>query len=205
MEDDDTDLLRKHHAKLATRIVAINLDLETLIRSGLLPGHPSRDMAMISKQLDNEQAALEQEHIAYSYIISAEALCSSPIRRIPEIFVSAMSGGPHYLPGLEILWLVTQVCVRWRNVACAHPGLWSSFRVPLRRGGGSVDLLSITLERCRDAVLTVVVEDLFDDPTPSAAQKLEILAEHAENIAPPMLFLPRCSSLPVGVSLAWIS
>ncbi|KAJ7735505.1 hypothetical protein B0H16DRAFT_1226547, partial [Mycena metata] len=57
-----------------------------------------------------------------------------PIRWVPneilcEIFVVAKADEPEPL-GTGVGAVVTQVCARWRNIACAHPRLWSTFSFP---------------------------------------------------------------------------
>ncbi|KAF8217923.1 hypothetical protein K438DRAFT_1952785 [Mycena galopus ATCC 62051] len=138
--------------------------------------------------LNIQQAALEKERLACSHFPTPEVYHSAPIRRIPaevlsEIFASAKDGEDPI--GTGITTLVTQVCSRWRNIACESPLLWSSFALPLFGKQGTVDLLRMTLERCRGAALSITV-DVSGNPDMNGRlagdQKIEILLEHAEKI-----------------------
>ncbi|KAJ7892236.1 hypothetical protein B0H13DRAFT_2276841 [Mycena leptocephala] len=194
----DAELLRQHHAKMAARIAAIDLDLAAIkAKRAVLwaPVHPTRrqsaknakETEQALKDFDTEQAALEHERAVCDYIITPEAFHSSPIRRIPneilaDIFVAAKDGEPDRI-GTGIASIVTRVCARWRNVACTHPRLWSDFACPLFGREDTVDLLRITLDRCKANSLTVIVDASARVATGlSGNRTLALLAAHAENI-----------------------
>ncbi|KAJ6589247.1 hypothetical protein B0H19DRAFT_234252 [Mycena capillaripes] len=137
--------------------------------------------------LDIQQTVLEQVRTFCGHIITPEAFRSSPIRRIPDdilgaIFVAAKAGEPDRV-GTGVSAVVTQVCARWRNVACAHPRFWSAFAFPLFGKEGTVDLLRMTFERCKAAHLTVIVDASKPKHMGSSEQqKIALLTRHAENI-----------------------
>ncbi|KAJ7479432.1 hypothetical protein B0H11DRAFT_1275995 [Mycena galericulata] len=138
------------------------------------------------EDLDVQQAALEEERVFCGHIITADAFRFSPIRWIPddiltEIFVSAKAGEPECV-GTGIAPLVTQVCARWRNVACGHPRLWSSFTFSLFGKEGTAELLRTTLNRCRAAALSVTVDTCEVEGGLCGTQNIALLSEHAQNI-----------------------
>ncbi|KAJ7732447.1 hypothetical protein B0H16DRAFT_1581501 [Mycena metata] len=139
------------------------------------------------RELSSRKAHLERDRAAYSHIITLQAFQAAPIRRVPidiltEIFAAAQADEPVMI-GTGAGALVAQVCARWRTVAHAHPRLWSSFSFPLFGGHNTVDLLEVTLDRCRATGLTVVVDASAYVPGGlSGHPKMELLAAHAENI-----------------------
>jgi hypothetical protein len=172
--------LRSQEYHHRSRLMDIQHKVERLLQS-----KEAEEVDQALKNLDTEEAALEHERTMCGHIITAEAFHSSPIRWVPdeiltEIFVAAKDG-EHDLVGTGIASVVTRVCARWRHVACAYPRLWSSFIFPLFGRQGTVDLLQMTLERCRAAGLAIIV-DASEDRGLSGDPTMALLAKYTVNM-----------------------
>ncbi|KAK7057937.1 hypothetical protein R3P38DRAFT_1190073 [Favolaschia claudopus] len=146
------------------------------------------------EQLKSQKEAVERMHNICAYIVTPEAYRSAPIRRIPddvlsEIFaavtVEKLEEPCRIGTGAGVL--LTQVCSRWRRVACDHPRLWTSFILPLAGKQSSIDLLESILARCKAAPLSVIVHNNLSRSAKLrdialAQSKIATLARNAENI-----------------------
>jgi hypothetical protein len=108
------------------------------------------ELLAIDNEIELLEAALEQRRrerqALHDYRLAHTALLS-PIRQLPpelltEIFLNCAPSGPlvkwnaycheFFVEEWEASLSLSAVCKRWRNVALAAPGLWSTIRVNLR-------------------------------------------------------------------------
>ncbi|KAJ7924604.1 hypothetical protein B0H13DRAFT_1863832 [Mycena leptocephala] len=130
------------------------------------------------QNLDSKMDILLHERTALHHEITPAAFSSAPVRRVPagvlvEIFMAVQSmaeiaalskSADARLGGREIPELlavghgpatvISQVSSGWRETACDHPALWSSFSFS-PYGTQNTDLAALYLERARSALLTV--------------------------------------------------
>ncbi|KAJ7924580.1 hypothetical protein B0H13DRAFT_2315297 [Mycena leptocephala] len=130
------------------------------------------------QNLDSKRDILLRERTALHHEITVAAFSSAPVRRVPadvlvEIFMAVQSmakitalyksadsrlgGGemPELLAvGHGPATVISQVSSGWRETACDHPALWSSFPFS-PYDSQKTDLAALYLERARSAPLTV--------------------------------------------------
>ncbi|KAJ7218424.1 hypothetical protein GGX14DRAFT_594892 [Mycena pura] len=94
----------------------------------------------------------------------------APIARLPpellgDIFlltlptITPSTVGPHlFNPCLTSPWSLGQVCSQWRVLALSLSTLWASFAVPTRMTARVLYLLTVQLERSRQAPLHVLIK-----------------------------------------------
>ncbi|KAK0192660.1 hypothetical protein F5146DRAFT_1120457 [Armillaria mellea] len=167
----------------------------------------STELAVITAQLEllRTQEAELQQHIdglqAYKNTISAR-------RRALEVKEFELEASRHpvnWLP-IELLvdvflffveddnsaFILTHVCQKWREVALTTPRLWTC--ISTRSTRWNSNLVALTLERSRDCLLDVVLDDRTTDPS-AIALHLETCVDHYKRIRNCTMHAPEFSSV----------